>query len=395
MIESKTLGSAAGIQYQDVIDKSEGTDLPSLANGVITGRFKRGYTGKVFTVTADSYKTVLGHDPSNPSYMAVVDLFSRGVSEIKILRIGVTGKVTAPDIPWTELEPSTPIKPQLSGFLLLAHADVGTTYKPRYDKTATSEPTWKEYFSQTIDYANIAYERGDRATYATVTATAPAKIIDLFDLDWTLRVHASNGYFITDTYDWTFEILDENNSVLAAVKGAKTADFSTGIWYGKSLTSLVQTEQVGENQGTDGDLTFTKSRLIYSNRRASNYNSSFTLDVDLTAAKKIRVSGKAVAANTILNSGTAGGYIRIEPSLTLPNYLLAGKGNNAIKYAVEILVGVGTEWKIDNEGRQISYTPLDAQPTKYIPIDDIAAQVRANAADGHAASQQAVADSEE
>lgn len=91
MIESKTLGSAVGIQYQGVIDKSEGTDLPSLANGVIVGKFKRGRMDKPFKVTAANYQALLGRDPSNPSYLAVEDAFKRGVSEVSILRVGKTG----------------------------------------------------------------------------------------------------------------------------------------------------------------------------------------------------------------------------------------------------------------------------------------------------------------
>lgn len=93
MIESKTLGSAAGIQYQGVIDKTETNSLPSLANGVITGRFKRGRMDKPFKVTASNYQALLGRDPMNPSYLAVEDAFKRGVSEVSILRIGdVLGK---------------------------------------------------------------------------------------------------------------------------------------------------------------------------------------------------------------------------------------------------------------------------------------------------------------
>lgn len=88
MIESKTLGSAAGVQYQGVIDNSESTSLPSLANGVITGRFKRGRMDKPFKVTASNYQALLGRDPSNPSYLAVEDAFKRGISEVSILRTG-------------------------------------------------------------------------------------------------------------------------------------------------------------------------------------------------------------------------------------------------------------------------------------------------------------------
>ncbi len=88
MIESKTLGSAAGVQYQGVIDKTETNSLPSLANGVIIGRFKRGRMDKPFKVTASNYQALLGRDPMNPSYLAVEDAFKRGISEVSILRTG-------------------------------------------------------------------------------------------------------------------------------------------------------------------------------------------------------------------------------------------------------------------------------------------------------------------
>lgn len=89
MIESKILGAAVGIQRQDVIDKSETTVLPSVANGVIVGHFKRGRMDKPFKVTSENYKALLGHDPSNPSYLAVEDAFKVGAREISILRVGV------------------------------------------------------------------------------------------------------------------------------------------------------------------------------------------------------------------------------------------------------------------------------------------------------------------
>ncbi len=107
MIESKTLGSAVGIQYQGVIDKSEGTDLPSLANGVIVGKFKRGRMDKPFKVTAKNYQALLGRDPSNPNYLAVEDAFKRGVSEISILRTGGAGASGCKIIPSAWSNPIT------------------------------------------------------------------------------------------------------------------------------------------------------------------------------------------------------------------------------------------------------------------------------------------------
>lgn len=88
MIETKILGDAVGVQRGDVIDNSETTVLPSLNNGVIAGHFKRGRMDKPFKVTSANYRSLLGHDPKNASYLAVEDAFKRGVSELSILRTG-------------------------------------------------------------------------------------------------------------------------------------------------------------------------------------------------------------------------------------------------------------------------------------------------------------------
>ena len=88
MIETKILGDAVGVQRGDVIDNSETTVLPSLSNGVITGHFKRGRMDKPFKVTSANYRSLLGPDPSNPSYLAVEDAFKNGVNELSILRAG-------------------------------------------------------------------------------------------------------------------------------------------------------------------------------------------------------------------------------------------------------------------------------------------------------------------
>ena len=88
MIQSKILGEAAGIQYQGVKDESEVNQTGGLTTGYFVGRFKRGFMGKPFTVTATNFQALLGYDPSNPDYLAVEDVFNRGVPSLQVLRVG-------------------------------------------------------------------------------------------------------------------------------------------------------------------------------------------------------------------------------------------------------------------------------------------------------------------
>tara|TARA_B100000530_G_scaffold309310_1_gene234999 strand:- start:17978 stop:18325 length:348 start_codon:yes stop_codon:yes gene_type:complete len=115
MIESKTLGSAAGVQYQGVIDKTETNSLPSLANGVVIGKFKRGRMDKPFKVTAVNYQALLGRDPMNPSYLAVEDAFRRGISEVSVLRVGQTGGASVVEVEkYSYLDLSLPLPPAVA-----------------------------------------------------------------------------------------------------------------------------------------------------------------------------------------------------------------------------------------------------------------------------------------
>lgn len=88
MIQSKILGEAAGVQYQGVKDESEVNQSGGITTGYLVGYFKRGFMGKPFTVTKDNFQALLGHDPSNPDYLAAEDVFNRGVPSLQVLRIG-------------------------------------------------------------------------------------------------------------------------------------------------------------------------------------------------------------------------------------------------------------------------------------------------------------------
>lgn len=88
MIQTKILGSAPGIQYQGVQDMSETANADALTQATIIGRFKRGFTGKMFKVTKDTYQALLGYDPNNPDYSAVADAFDLGVPQLWVWRVG-------------------------------------------------------------------------------------------------------------------------------------------------------------------------------------------------------------------------------------------------------------------------------------------------------------------
>lgn len=88
MIQSKILGEAAGIQYQGVKDNSEVNQPSGLTVGCFVGRFKRGFMGKPFTVTRENFQALLGYYPSNPDYLAVEDVFNRGVPSLQVVRVG-------------------------------------------------------------------------------------------------------------------------------------------------------------------------------------------------------------------------------------------------------------------------------------------------------------------
>ena len=122
MIDTKTLGDAAGIQRQDVIDRSADRVIPAWAKSVIVGRFKRGRMDKPFTVTANNYQALLGDDPFNPSYTIVDDAFIAGASEVMVMRIGNPSLAGKPSIE-VPVDPNDPNNP--AAVLITGTAKVG------------------------------------------------------------------------------------------------------------------------------------------------------------------------------------------------------------------------------------------------------------------------------
>ncbi|MEG2473940.1 hypothetical protein [Acinetobacter sp.] len=88
MNTTKILGEAAGIQRQDIIDRTEEQTAEGLTGAVILGRFKRGRVDAPMAIHQGNIRGQLGHDPKNPDYIAVQDCLDAGVPSVQVLRLG-------------------------------------------------------------------------------------------------------------------------------------------------------------------------------------------------------------------------------------------------------------------------------------------------------------------
>ena len=207
MIETKILDAAVGVQRGDVIDKSETTVLPSLNNGVIAGHFKRGRMDKPFKVTSANYRSLLGHDPSNPSYLAVEDCFKQGVSELSILRTGSTSGGAGGDaIDWDSL----PVLPMVN------INDLGMMRPTDYYN--------KSYGS--IEVNGVVYGRLKDIGLEELLEQTPelgSKVSMLF---------GSSGYFMVTPNDTQSEVLNiKITPEDGATKNRQDANKQVGFWY--------------------------------------------------------------------------------------------------------------------------------------------------------------------
>ena len=84
--ETEILFNEPGIQYQGVNDESGSTGAYPV-QGLIVGRFRRGRLDKPMIIHRDNIRAILGHDPKNPYYTAVLDILGQGVPFIHVLRM--------------------------------------------------------------------------------------------------------------------------------------------------------------------------------------------------------------------------------------------------------------------------------------------------------------------
>lgn len=124
-----------------------------------------------------------------------------------------------------------------------------------------------------------------------------------------------------------------------------------------------------------GSKTLQSSKLV-------NYYQDYTLSGGVPVESKDYYLNKAYGGVTVVSK------------IPLPDYLLGGLGNAAVDYGVGMMVGKDYIWEIDKPNRQIRYapasTPSPVENWKYLPIYDVAVQVKRNSIAGHVESMEAV-----
>lgn len=197
-----------------------------------------------------------------------------------------------------------------SGFILISRSTTGTYYG-NIDVTNTTAPTWEESFLQTKDIGLLDYKYSNSGNVVITSTDWQVKTINSFNIDWVISVLGINAVSSNDDHKMTFEILDADNEVLFALKSQKQSGTASDLQYGNNLSSLVATGVEGSWYYTSGALSFTETKVIYVNSLSSNYNKSFTFDVNLATARKVRVGGSS--RSSYLAGGQAGCELYIRP----------------------------------------------------------------------------------
>jgi hypothetical protein len=87
-IYSENLENESGVQNRGFTIDEDINDKPPI-NNVLIGSFKRGRLDKPMTITNANVRGLLGHEPWNPDYIAVLDALETGIEKLSVFRIYV------------------------------------------------------------------------------------------------------------------------------------------------------------------------------------------------------------------------------------------------------------------------------------------------------------------
>ncbi|WP_149933018.1 hypothetical protein [Acinetobacter baumannii] len=114
---STNIENEPGVQNRGVSIDEEIIDKTPI-NNVYIGKFKRGRLDKPMIITHANVRSMLGHEPWNPDYNAVLDALETGIEKLSVFRIYTEHDFSEiPEEPAPEPEPqpedpnTTPIQP--------------------------------------------------------------------------------------------------------------------------------------------------------------------------------------------------------------------------------------------------------------------------------------------
>lgn len=168
-----SLKNEAGIQFDEVI--LIGEDDKQVI-GLIAGQFKRGRMDKPMTVTLENIRSVLGYDPRNPDYAAVVDVLNFGIPSVQVMRI--TGDYYNYD------------EPEFGPWAISSNVSISSDGIARYTASKTNKFDWYDSY----------------ADFDLVTAL----VRSFHDADmqqWQAVKDAANQ--LTGVTNWTFDIINQ------------------------------------------------------------------------------------------------------------------------------------------------------------------------------------------
>ena len=194
------------------------------------------------------------------------------------------------------------------GMLLSVHAGTGGK---EYNHTQTTEPTWNEWFSQTIDIGLFVATNRD----CWSTRTAPDKTLELFTPTDEWYIGCLCGSYSYDEASMDVEFLDESNQVIAAIRTRrdKSRLYSLNMFYGSSLSNLTMATTYGSYPSGYGYLKFSDTGMEWTPDKLHGHGKAYgqnpwSFNADFSSVTKIKFSNCLAVSNY---NGPAAAYVTI------------------------------------------------------------------------------------
>lgn len=181
----------------------------------------------------------------------------------------------------------------------------GTTAILPYNKNDPANPRKAQYDAAPADmlyHADSAF-----GTYLSHSVPGPYVTQNYFDRKAKYRFFAGNTSWSGDYAEIDIEFLTEDNTVRAAIRTRRVGTYTTQLYYGPNLSSLIAAGRSSDGgYYAEGDLSFTDTQMLFTNTRADFYNDNFILGgLNMTDVVKFRYTNAYVYAGSIAANSQA------------------------------------------------------------------------------------------